>query len=307
MAKSPEANLAQFSIPSYMTELVPSQLPAGIDPGSRVTLISLTDKLRAGLSFGPQPSFRDYRRTEVPYVESGLYIPKGGVDPDKNAEHVMWLGARNSDNPKPQEDLDKRGFGVAFQPVEFVVVARNARDLGRHAVVRTRRSRWEQPDRRATTAAAMRSAGHALVGKIQAMDTLANQLEGDSTVLRHLINHLIEPAKFRIKAKRLSTERALGVEKIHDTVEVSGIYQGLSNQQLAAQHRTIKRHIYSGNYSYAERTYHMIRYFRMVGVHNRAKLYKLGISRNMSQSELDSKYKPYLDEAAGTEHIRQVA
>jgi hypothetical protein len=207
----------------------------------------------------------------------------------------------------PLIDPDKASLGVAFQPIEFKVVARSAQDLGRQVAVKTRDARWGDSDREAATAASKRSAGHALANKIVAMNVLSTQLEDDSEIFRHLISHIKRPDKLRVRTKRLEGERALATERIHDTVEVASIFHGLNNTRLVGQHRAVKRRIYNGNYSHAERAAYLIGYLKMVGVHNLAKLHKIGLSRHRSQQVLDTEYQQYLDEKADSSDAQQAA
>jgi len=298
MAQAVAEHPGQMHIPSYGAELVPALDfdRQSINGSARLALTSLIDRLEPGLRFGREPSFRDYQHAQTDYIEEGLYVPVAPARRQgRNVEHVIFPKTSSQSGPDVGAEPFRQQLGVAFQPVEFKAVARNARDLGRHAVVRTRDARWGASDPQETTAAAKRSAGHALVGKIASMESLSRQLAEDSEVLRHLIRHLVDPAKVRVRARRLDAERMFAIEKIHDTIEVAGIYHGDDGKQLAGQHRVVKKHTYSGNYSHAERTEHLVRYFQMIGQHNKAKLYKLAVDRHLSQIELDTQYQQYLD------------
>jgi len=307
MPNSPNVIPGQLKIPAYTAELVPTGLPADVDPVSRIALTSLIDHLQSRLRFGPTPGFRDFRRAERREIETGLFLtPIEAQRAGLNLEHVARHGTggyQRRDVPSLHLDKDKKGYLVAFQPAEFVVITRNARDLGRSTVTKTRRSQMREqlPDREANTEAAKRSGGHALKGKIASQSKLVEQLGADNALYKHLIEHLVNPGKTRVRAGRLDRERAQAVEKIHETAEVAAITLNFKNTAAAGLHKVIKRHIYQGNYSHAERTHFLIDYLQMVGLHNSAKIYKLGLAQAAAQQELAREYQPYLDKKEAEE------
>lgn len=89
--------------------------------------------------------------------------------------------------------------------------------------------------------------------------------------------------------------RALADEKIHEMVEVSSINTpDLNNAAVNGLHRVIRKKLYHGNYSQAERGYNWQRYLKTLGVYTGAKLHKIAVSRTMCTKEL-LQYQPYLD------------
>ncbi len=303
MAKRAGPHPGQLEIPSYLAELVPPKQYADVAPESRIAVVSLIDRAAVGLRFGREPSFRDYQHVVPEFIETGLYVAPGALDPERNAEHFVWLGTprprAGAEPRKPEPNPDKPNDGVAFQPAEFLVVAHSARALASHGVNKTRRAHWGEPDHKNTEQTANRTGGHILEDMIAKQRNLSGQLLGDNKVYGHLISHLVSPSKVRSQARRLETERAQADEKIHETAEVAVIYLDLGNAAIAGMHRVIKRHLY-GNYSHAERTAHMIGLLQMVGKHNRAKLYKLGVSQARCEQKLAGKYQAALDQKAAS-------
>jgi hypothetical protein len=280
---------------SYEAELITPKAFPELDPASRISALSLIDQTSPNIRFGQEPSLHDFRHSAVSYLNSGLYVPTDEASrAGKDVEHIIEIGAKR-DVSQPREDKVKSRFGVAFQPVEFKVLARSAPDLGRHLVVKTLEARRNHEDRSQRRDASKRAAGHGLQTKIAAMDSLSLDLSANNRVLYHLAEHLLHPDKIRVRLGRLEHELGLGVEKIHDTAEVASIYLGLDNLSTNGLHRAIKKHIWSGNYSSQERGAFLFEYLKMVGVHNLAKKHKVELAKHKAKQELATKYQTYLD------------
>jgi hypothetical protein len=294
MSLNKEHSNAQL-IPSYTEELVPLFEYPDLVPISRVSLVSLIDRIGDSVKFGSEPSIGDYERAEPYFIEKGLYVPRFNRDNSgRPNQHVVYTGVKDNHEPDPR-NKDKRDYGVAFQPAEFKIIARSPSDLAVHAVVAARNARWQQPDRDQDSKGSMRAGGHILEDKIKGLDKILQRLQGENDIFRHLIKHLGNPDKYRTRVNKLDKERAFGVEKIHDTVEVASIYLSLPNTSIVGLHKVIKKRIYNGNYSHAERSAHLSGYLYMVGLHNRAKMHKADISKLRSKHELESNYQSYLD------------
>ncbi len=297
MKRQPGVHPNQLAMPSYAAELVPAGTYPDVSADARITLPSLIDRITPTIRFGREPSIDDFQHARPVYLEERLYIPPKTVQYDE-AYHVVRLGVGRP--PAGNKIPPKAQLGVAFQPAEYTIVARNAPDFARHTVNKTQDARWGDTDREEARRSAMRSAGHALTSKISAQDSLAKRLTDENESFRHLRVHLRSPRQVRIRAEKLEQERALADERIHSTVEVAAMLYELKNTAVAGLHRAIRKRVYHGNYSHAERSAFFIEYLDMVGVHANAKLYKIALSRAMCAQEL-RKYQPYLDEKAARE------
>lgn len=299
MSREADISPNQLEFPKYSDELVmPQENAGGFSPESRVSLVGLIRHISPSVEFGKEPTYDDYMKAEVKNIEAGLYILKSAIYQRQSLRypHVLFLGTPST--PKAidvESDKARVNYGVAFQPVEFKVVARNARDLGRHTKVSNREANWGNADREDDEAKSMRAAGHVLQGKIDAMDGLTTRLNEDNKSLLQLYRHLKAPQIYRIRTRILEPERAKRVEKVHETAELAAMTLQLDNRVIAGIHKAIKRKIYNGNYSSSERTANLINYFVMVGAHNTAKMSKISISRQSSQAEYDKEYRDFIE------------
>jgi hypothetical protein len=283
----PETNIRPPSTAPYEDQLVHLEQQPDLEASRRISLPNLTAIVGATLHFGREPNVKDYLLADADYINSGLYVARGTYEFDK-AHHVVRLGVYGGRRDGAQP------LGVVFPPYEFKVVARNARDLGRHTVNRTRDSRWSSPDRDESREASMRSAGHALMGKIESQRSLSASLDEERLVMRALFAHLMNPSKQRIRASRLKGHLALLDEKIHEDAEMASIIHQLKSFQVVGMHKAIRRNIYTGNLSSAQRSYNLARYILVVGRHSKKKIEKLKIAQAQCQEQLPE-YQSYLD------------
>jgi hypothetical protein len=284
-------------VPYYKAELVPPQDFPNLNPSSTISVVGLIKRTSPKLKFGAEPSLHDFRHAAVTYLENGLYIPTDDASRyGKHVEHVIEVGAKRK-TAQPKEDRVKSQFGVAFQPVEFNIVAHSPGHLGAQTVVKTLQAHSGEGNREASRDGAKRSGGHAaLETKIDAMSALRTELSDNNEVLYRLVGHLLHPHKVRLTYRHSRHDLALGVEKIHNTAELASIYLELDNIAIVGLHRAIKKHIWSGNYSNSERGAFLVEYLKMVGVHNKAKNHKISLSIVNSKAVLRRKYQTYLDE-----------
>ena len=298
MSKIAAINPEQLAIPPYQAELVREEQYPDINPDSRLVLPSLIDIVSTNVQFGREPKYSDYMHADPEYINAGLVIAPKDKDYDK-ALHVVRIGVwRNGRHPDQ--------VGVVFPPHEYKVIARSARDLGQHVANRTRDSRWSSTDRKESKEGSMRSAGHALTEKIAKQTSLATRFSEDSDIMRKLLEHLYKPSKVRIRAKTLKSYLALTDERVHETAEIASIAYGLDDNNFAVLglHKAIRKNMFGGNQSHAQRTYQLVRYIKMVGVHIARKTGKLELSKERCEQEL-TQYQPYID--AKVERERQQA
>ena len=288
MSKTIEIDQNQLVIPAR-AELVAENEHPGIAEAQRVSFIKLIGSVGTTIAFGTEPTIEAYQHAEPGFINKGLYIhPR---DPQfATAQHMVTLGVR-----------DNRGggsvasYGVVFPSNEFSIVARNSRDLARHTVNTTRKARLGSPDREETTDAAMRSAGHTLISKMDSQMKLRAHLVDDVTDLRVIYKDIISPRATRYYAKNLDKKRVVADERIHETAEVAMInLPDISNAAVTGLHKTLRKHLYDGNYSANERAYNWMRYLAMTGIYIGARIHKLELSHSACANEL-AMYKPYLD------------
>jgi hypothetical protein len=298
-------NKGSQELAAHLSMFVPERSYDNLPPTSRIALVSLIDRISPTLNYGKQPSARDFEDALPNTLQKGLFIPWDEENiAGHNVEHFVAFTRKRPKAYMPYPDKDRKFYAVAFQPREFSVVARSAPDLGRHIVVRTLASNWQanhpgevEPDMETRIENSKRSGGHALDQKIKAIDILSASLLADNLIYRYLLNHIKNPdqSKYRARLRAMDQKRAYADEKIHDTVELSGIYWNSSNKSLQRQHNVVRRKIYAGNYSHSERASNLSGYLTLVGIHNRAKLYKMSISRERTNRELKEKYQQHLD------------
>lgn len=273
-------------------ELVPEGDYPGLDPETRISLNRLLSLVGKTVTFGKEPSTEDYFHAETGYINHGLFIHPT----DKryaNAQHIVTLGVQT-----PNKGVRTKDYGVIFPSTEFQIVARNSRDLGRHTVNATHKANLGLADRDQARQKDMRSAGHVLISKMDAQKRLEGRLVSDLTDLRIVHGDLIKPPlSTRYYARNLEKKRALADEKIHETVEVATIHHDINSSAVTGLHRAVRKKLYSGNYSQAERTFNWMRYLTVTGIYTAAKLEKLGMSQAMCKQEL-KKYQPYLESRA---------
>lgn len=298
MSNRAEISPDQLVIPPYCEELVREEQYPEVNPDSRIVLPSLIDIVSTTVRFGREPKYSDYMHADPEYINGGLVIAPKDRDYDK-ALHVVRIGVwRNGRHPDQ--------VGVVFPPHEYATVARSARDLGQHAANQTRASRWSSTDRKGSKEGTMRSGGHVLTEKIAKQTSLASRFSEESNIMRKLLEHLYRPSKVRIRAKTLKSYLALTDERVHETAEIASIAHGLDEDNFAVLglHKAIRKNMFGGNQSHAQRTYQLVRYIKMVGVHIARKNGKLELSKERCEQEL-TQYQPYID--AKDERERQQA
>jgi len=261
------------------------------DPESRISLAGLSTVISRETTFGKEPTTEDYEQAKPEFINGGLYVHPSHPKYFQ-VQHLITVGVGRSNQAQTSAD-----FGVVFPSQEFPIVARNPRDFAHHTVNKTGKAHLYDVDRDEAHKTKMRSGGHALISKMDSQKRLARDYLADLADFRALYGDLMKPIAARYKVKNIEPKRALADERIHDAVEVAAIHLELKNAAVNGLHRVIRKKLYSGNYSEAERRANWKQYLTIPGLHTRAKLHKLGVSYNMCQEELKF-YQPYLDEKA---------
>jgi hypothetical protein len=279
----------QLVIPAR-AELVAENEHPGIENEQRISLARLIGAVGTTITFGAEPTVQDYAHAEAGFINRGLYIHRSD-DRFATAQHMVTLGVGPNNAAKTVAD-----FGVVFPSNEFPIVARNSRDLARHTVNTTRRARLDRLDRDETTAAAMRSAGHALIAKMDSQRKLSAHLAADLADLRILYKDLVSPVlTTRYYAKNLDKKRVIADERIHETAEVAMInIPDINSAAVTGLHKTLRKKLYGGNYSSTEITYNWMRILAMTGTYIGARIHKIDLSHTDCASQL-TQYQPYIE------------
>lgn len=262
--------------PIEFSEVIPAQELAGINYARRLTfgrLIAQT-ALHEAIPDG-YATDEDLFRARPDQLNGGLYI--------------LPQDAR-------YEDAELRIKDTVFPSQEFHVITRSPTDLARSSKANTRRSRAANPDRDETIHASMRSAGHALEGKLQATDDLLRQWREHRWLLSSLAVDLGGTYP-HWKGKNLEARRESVDKVIHQTAEVAVVNQpGLASEAVDGIHRAIKVHLYRTDTSNEHRIARWLGYMKLVDRHTRAKIQIADRAQFFAGREF-LKYKPYLEDA----------
>jgi len=282
-----EQNLSdgQIVLPRF-SEVVQAGSYQGVGEEDRITLGRLIRLAGEPLDFTFEPSIEDFDHSAIPAIERGLYIPYYDTR-YQSAKQIIRLGVR------PDMPANGGNVGVVFPADEYHIVARNARDLATHTEARTRRANESNDDRDEVRQKAGRSAAHVLAGKIAGMARFKAELLSDQKMLRGLYRDLGSSWIGHYKVKNLERHRVATDEKIHEAAEVSSINWNFGTGAVKGLHKAIKRNLYGGNKTHAEIARTWRDYITMVGLYAGAKILKVELSQNMSETELE-KYEPFL-------------
>jgi hypothetical protein len=284
-------NPNQMVIPCH-AELMPESQYSGLDLNTRLSLRRLViDHVSPTVPRGPEPAIDDYFNAEPQYISRGLYIHRSAPG-YHTAQHAIRLGVRHANAGHSLED-----FAVIFPATEYATVARSPHDLGHATVTRTQRARLHDTDQEAARQAALRSAGHMLMGKLHYQKLLVITYADERDTYKALYRDARDPLRTRYHAQNIEKKRALADEKLHETVEVAATYYDLSNIARTGLHKAVRKNLYNGNHSANEFAYNWMRYLAMLGTYTKAKRHKLMLSYEACARELEG-YKPYLDAKA---------
>lgn len=269
---------------AYQPYVVTPTVPKGMNPGSRITLVSFVETQGYTLDYSPV-GHKDFLHAEVPLLESALYRRPESYRRETD-QNIVRFGVTRRDG---------RLVGVAFPPGEFLKVARSARDLGVHAFNGTSDSRWGDPERTQAHEASLRAGGHAIEIKIDVMKALQATYAEDRQTMHDLMKNLFHPDQKRIKAKKMAGMLAVADDRVHEIVQIAGPFLGMKDRQMVGQHNAIRRKMFGGNYSHSERVYNLSRYVIMAGQHITARTAEVGASLARSASALAGPYQEALD------------
>ena len=227
---------------------------------------------------------KDFVQAKPSAINRGLYIPRSDRRfSDPKTEQLVRV------TPKDDRQQD----GVVFPVQEFHLVARNAKDLVKHVMAKTRKANGGNPDRIEVDGTVGRSAGHAMESKIQGLNVLENQLiENRSRLLIPLYRETYSSWQSHFKAKNLDKKRLQFDEQLHDTIETANINLNLGSTAVKAVHRAATANMHRRGSS-SELNHHWQKYIKMVGEYVSARRAKVVISRTQCQEELKH-YEPFL-------------
>lgn len=258
---------------------------------TRITLMKLAS--RYGEQLGPtdpvtttqdnllQVGPADFRNIQADMLYPGLYIhPRDPRFKDPATEQLVKV--RSNDAPDQP--------GIVFPAREFHVVARNAADLAKHVMAKTRRANDNNPDGESVEARVGRSAGHALEGKVLGL----NELEKEYITVRNsVLIPLYREAKrngavhwrAHYGPKNLDKKRRLFDELTHEVIDTASLNLNLGSTALKAAHRAEASKLYRAR-STRERSANWLASLEFAGNYLKARHHKVIISRNQCQKEL---------------------
>jgi hypothetical protein len=288
--KKPEPNPEQLEFGTSNAN-IPRALPSQFSPNQHLStarLLTAHSKLHVieGIV-----TFDDQRKSDPEFLFWGLHVLP--TDPAFDSTmNLSRLGVRKGSN---NQKLWPQDYGLMFPPDEYRVAAHNPEGIANRVYARTaaRSQKGELPS--AKDARAKRSAGHALDTTMKNQVTQGLIYREELKGFGVLVRDATRKSGASVKAKNLELLRANADERIHQMVEGVGLRFEQSDKEIAGVHKAVRRRIYNGNFSSAERLFNFIDYIHYLGAYTTAKRARLVLAYTRTRDE-HAKYKPYIDE-----------
>lgn len=223
---------------------------AGIGDETRITLGRLADAI--GDTIYESAEYSDNEaviqlaldrsdRAAPEVLDYGLIIPPRDRR-YRNATNLITVSNESTRFVAP--GTVDRVTGVVFPGDQFVLVARNARDLARHAKAVSLRKNDGNPDVEEVERKLKTAAGLTLDNYHGGLDKLEGELVQENEFLKKMLKQASSSWAAQYKAKNLDKHRKRVDEAIHDTVDLACINLNIGNFTINALHASVVRNLY---------------------------------------------------------------
>lgn len=226
-----------------------SEVP-GIIPEKRVTLLRLASL--HGLKLGPKDAVtinydslldiaeQDFNMANAISINTGLYIYPGDE---------RYRSPATEQLVRIRKDNEWNSPAVVFPTEQFRTVARSPQDLAKHAMAVTREANKDNSDPIDVEGKVGRSAGHALLGKINGLEKLEATLAATRNDLllplnREVNNNTSRPWQAHYLPKNIDKKRKQFDEELHHTLDTAAINLNIGTTALQAAHRALVSNLY---------------------------------------------------------------